>query len=105
MANYVIKVDYADLNAAATAFTSNAAKVKQLTQKMLTTISEAGGTWTGEASQAYLGQFAKLDDDMDKMYKMIQEHVKDLTDMAAQYKKAEDDNKALSSKLSDSVIS
>lgn len=104
MADYVIKVDYADLNTAATAFSSNATKVRNLTNKMLATIKEAGGTWTGEASQAYLGQFAKLDDDMKKMYDMIQEHVSDLKEMAKNYKKAEDDNKSLSSKLSDNVI-
>lgn len=39
MADYIIKVDYADLEKAATAFSSNQTKVKNLTTKMLNTIS------------------------------------------------------------------
>ena len=104
MADYIIKVDYADLEKAATAFSSNQTKVKNLTTKMLNTISGVGATWTGDASKQYLDKFSKLDDDMKKMHNMIEEHVKDLTAMAKLYKKTEDDNKAFASKLSENVI-
>ena len=45
--------------------------------------------WQGEAASAYGNKFHSLQNDMDRLYRMVQEHVNDLQEMAAHYQKAE----------------
>ncbi len=75
------------------------------TAQMLNTVRSLSGKWEGEASSAYLAQFNKLDTDMTRLKRMIQEHVDDLSAIAAKYKDAENANAALSSSLPIDVIS
>lgn len=104
MADYVIKVDYADLDKAATDFSARLGEVKKITGNMMKAINDAGSTWTGEASAKYIGKFNNLQDDMDKMHRMLQEHIDDLKNMSKQYKSAEDQNEQLASKLKEDVF-
>lgn len=66
---------------------------------MMDTVRNLSAKWEGEASTAFLNQFNKLDGDMTKLKRMIQEHVEDLLKIADVYKKAEAANAQMSSKL------
>ena len=50
------------------------------------------GAWESDAQQAYCQKFKSLDGDMAQMILMINEHVDDLKEMAAQYEKSEASN-------------
>ncbi len=104
MADYVIKVDYADLDKAASDFNADLGEVKKITANMLKTINDAGSIWTGEAATSYIGKFNKLQDDMEKMHHMIDEHVSDLKEMSEKYKRAEEQNAQMASKLKEDVL-
>ena len=63
-----------------------------------------GDVWSGDAATAYTKKFKGLQNDIDRMIKMVNEHVKDLNDMAAEYEKTENANEALANALSSDVI-
>ncbi len=65
----------------------------------------SGRVWSGEAAEAYKRKFQQLQDDIDRMVNMIDEHVKDLMQMADVYERAENANKELANSLKDDVIS
>lgn len=48
-----------------------------------------GSIWEGEAATAYTSKFRQLDDDIQKMIRMVQEHSDDLNEMARIYRDAE----------------
>ena len=80
-------------------------QVKGLTEQMVSIIDSLKSVWEGEAATTYNTKFHQLQDDMDKMYRMIQEHVKDLNEMAQQYISAENSNIDTGNALADNVIS
>ena len=99
-----IKVDTQTLINTAEDFNTKGNQIHTLTTNMLELIKGLQSTWEGDAFAAYTGQFAKLEDDMDKMYRMITEHVTDLKDMAHQYEDAEKLNVETGSSLDGDVI-
>ncbi len=86
-------------------FSNLGSQVNSITQQMLQIVASLGATWAGEANTAYAGKFNSLEDDMTKMYRMINEHVQDLQDMARNYQQAETANVETSSGLQSDVIS
>lgn len=101
----IIKVDPQKLMSTADEFSSTGSQVKTLTDNMVSIIDSMKTMWEGEASTAYNTKFHQLQDDMDKMYRMIQEHVKDLNEMAQQYMTAETANIDTGNSLAGDVIS
>jgi WXG100 family type VII secretion target len=88
--NGTLKVDTSKLRSAASNFSSTSTQIRNATNRMSETVSQISGSiWQGEAASAYLSKFKGLDDEMQKIDKMIQEHVQDLNDMASQYEAAE----------------
>ena len=81
----IIKVSPEQLAATASEFGGQATQLQTLTAQMMDLIKSLSASWNGEASQAYLAKFQGLQPDMDKMFKMIQEHSTDLQEMAAAY--------------------
>ena len=105
MAMAELKVTPSQLKSKAGEFKSKANKVRSTTDKMLNEIKSINGsTWAGDASKAYKSQFAKLENDMNDMYKMITEYANDLEDIAAQYESTEKANEALAQALATDVI-
>lgn len=101
----IIKVKPEQLINTAEEFNSINSNVQQLTQQMMQTVDSLKSAWEGEAATAYSNRFHELDDDMQKMHRMINEHVTDLKEMAQQYQKAEQTNAELGSALAGDVIS
>ena len=105
MAMAELKVTPSQLKSKANEFKNKASKVQNTTDKMLTEIKSINGsTWSGDAAEAYKKQFAKLEQDMNDMYKMITEYSNDLLDIAAEYEKTEKANEALAQALATDVI-
>lgn len=100
-----IKVSTAELKSAASAFSSCGASISSKTRAMLDLVSSiSGSVWSGEAATAYQNKFAGLADDIEKINKMIQEHVDDLNAMADAYDRAEQEAQQQASSLNSDII-
>lgn len=99
-----IKVDPQKLISTANEFNATGGKVKGLTADMMSKVTSMSSVWEGDASNTYINRFKELQDDMDRMFSMIQEHVTDLNDMAQQYITAENANIDLGGSLAGDVI-
>lgn len=105
MAAAMIKVDTKELRKAANAFENTGDKIKDLTTKMTNTVKElTGNVWSGDAANAYTKKFDGLQNDIQKMTKMIKEHVTDLETIAKEYETSEQQNIAVAKALSADVI-
>ena len=101
----ILKVTPEKLMSTADEFQTTGGQVRSLTQEMISIVDSLKSSWEGEAATAYSTKFHQLEDDMEKMHRMIDEHVKDLNEMANQYKTAESANVDTSSALTGDVIS
>lgn len=101
----IIKVDPQKLISTADEFNTTGGQVRSLTEQMMSIIDSMKSMWEGEAATTYNTKFHQLDDDMQKMHRMIEEHVKDLNEMAQQYIAAENANIETGSSLAGDVIS
>lgn len=101
----IIKVTPSTLINTATAFQTTGTQIRNLTGQMTTMVTSLSGqVWSGEAATAYKNKFNGLQDDIEKMIRMIDEHVSDLQEMARGYESAESQNESLASTLSSDVI-
>lgn len=73
-------------------FAVEGGQMKNLTGEMMSLVQGLSSIWQGEAAASYEGRFSSLQSDMDKLYRMVQEHVTDLQEMAGHYQKAESSN-------------
>lgn len=105
MATGTLRVSPEKLQSTASSFEGIGSTVNSLTQQMTSIVTSLSGqVWTGTAATAYVNKFNGLQDDMNRIYKMIQEHSTDLIDMATQYMNAENANADLANSLSSDVI-
>lgn len=103
--NGTLKVDSAKLKATASQFSSTSAQIKNATNSMVQTVGQlTGAVWSGEAASAYVNKFNSLNDEMQKIDKMIQEHVNDLNDMATQYEIADSNAQQQASSLNSDIF-
>lgn len=101
----ILKVTPEKLISTADEFQTTGGQIKTLTQDMIAMVDSLKSTWEGEASTAYSQKFHQLEDDMTRMHRMIDEHVKDLNEMARQYQAAENANMETSNSLQGDIIS
>ena len=94
----------AELKNTASTFQGKAAEVKTLHDEIISKVNALSGSWTGEASEAYKSKFTSLQASMDKVNRMIMEHVNDLNTMAEQYETAENAAKSAASELPASTL-
>ncbi len=87
--NGSLRVTPEQLISTAEAFSNNAASVQTLTNNMLATVDSLNGTWAGEAASAYYNKAHGLQESINKMVRMINEHSTDLKAMAMEYQNAE----------------
>lgn len=76
-----------ELTTAAGDFSAQATQITSLHQSMLGKVRSL--TWEGEAANTYKTKFNALEASMTRINAMIQEHVRDLNEMAQQYSSAE----------------
>ena len=100
-----LKVKPSELKSKASEFKTKASKVHNTTDRMLNLIKQINGAvWSGDAAEAYKKQFAKLEEDMNQMYRMITEYSTDLEQISAEYESTEKANEAIASALATDVI-
>lgn len=101
-----LKAEPGKLKSAASSFESTGRQIQRLTTSMTQTVNEmTGRVWSGDAAAAYTKKFKSLEDDINRMIRMINEHVKDLNQMASEYEKSETQNQNLANSLKADVIS
>ena len=100
-----LKVDPAKLISTAEEFNGTGGQLRSLTDEMITIVDSLNSVWEGEAATAYNQKFHQLDDDIERIHKMIQEHVKDLQEMAQEFIKANNANIDTANSLAGDIIS
>jgi len=101
-----LKVDTAKLTSTASSFDTTANTIRTLTNSMTEIVGQlTGEVWSGDAQQKFTTQFNGLQDDINRMISMINEHVKDLNEMAKNYETAEQTNEQSAGALLSDVIS
>ena len=92
------------LTATSSEFSSVMQQVTSMTNEMMDIVHSLKSQWEGEASNAYQNKFDQLKDDIEKIDKMIKEHVNDLQEMAKVYQDAESANTDMANGLSGDVL-
>ena len=99
------KVSTSKLTSTATSFQSTGNSIKSLTAQMTSLVRGlTGNVWSGDAATAYNKKFQGLQDDINKMIGMVNEHVTDLQAMAKEYERAEEASVTAANSLSSDVI-
>ena len=101
----IIKVSTAKLTSTANSFQSTGNQIKSITNQMTTLVNSLNGSvWSDDAANAYKKKFGQLQDDINRMIKMVNEHVTDLNEMAREYESTQTANTNLANYLSGDVI-
>ncbi|MCX4267226.1 MAG: WXG100 family type VII secretion target [Lachnospiraceae bacterium] len=85
-------VDPRQLKTTSSSFSSRGKSVTSITSTMMSKVRSMRCAFEGEAGNAYINTFSKLQEDMNQINNKIQEHVTDLNDMADNYSRTEDLN-------------
>ena len=100
-----LKVTPEELRSTAAAFASCGSEVKNNTAQMLALVAGISqSVWSGASSASYLNKFQALGADIEKINKMLQEQVNDLTAMAEEYERAEQDAQTAASALKNNIV-
>ena len=100
----ILRVSPEKLTEGASNFSASGKTINTLTSEMMNTVKNLSSVWEGEASSAYINKFSQLQDDIERMNRMIQEHVNDLNEMVVNYRDAENINTQESGGLQGDVI-
>ena len=100
----ILKVTPEKLMQTSGEFATMGNQMKNLTSEMMEQVQGMKSIWQGEAAAAYGNKFHSLQSDMDRLYRMVQEHVSDLQEMASHYQKAEEGSTQQGAGLSANVI-
>lgn len=100
----ILRVTPAELISISNDFSAKGNAISSLTAEMTNQVSSLTSAWEGEAATAYITKFRGLDDDIQLMNRMIQEHVADLQEMANTYSQAEATNLSNIETLTSDVI-
>jgi len=95
----ILKVTPEKLNQAANEFSASGKNISQMTAEMMSIVESMKSVWQGSAASEYAGRFSGLRDDIERINKIIEEHVNDLNQMALEYQNAEDQSVEESAKL------
>lgn len=101
----MLKVTPEKLIEAADQFSNSEQTIRGLVAEMTSIVDGFKSIWQGEAATGFANRFNGLSDDMEKMFNMIHEHASDLTQMANEYKAAEDDSNQQAMSLSMEAVS
>ena len=100
-----IKVAPKKLIATATDFGNQSKNITTLTSEMINKVSSLASTWEGEAATSYIRKFKSLEKDIQVLNRMIQEHIRDLNQMAESYSATERSNQQDAEALLSGIIS
>ena len=101
----ILKVTPEKLIQASNEFSQTGKTISSLTSEMMSIVNGLKSIWQGEAANSYSSRFSSLQDDIEKINRIIQEHVTDLNEMAREYQNAENASLEASSALAADVVS
>lgn len=101
----ILKVTPEKLTQASGEFRQSGQTISQLTSEMIGIVDGLKNVWQGEAATGFINKFDELKDDIERINSMIREHVKDLEEMAAEYKQAEQESLEQAQMLATEVVS
>ncbi|HAG70329.1 MAG TPA: hypothetical protein DCL38_10225 [Lachnospiraceae bacterium] len=101
----ILKVTPEKLIQASNEFSQTGKTISSLTAEMMSIVNGLKSIWQGEAANSYSSRFSGLQDDIDRVNRIIQEHVADLNEMAREYQNAENASLEASSALAGDVVS
>ncbi|MBE6984367.1 MAG: hypothetical protein E7434_01910 [Ruminococcaceae bacterium] len=99
-----LKVAPEQLMTTADEFSTIGNQVRSITAENLQKMTNLSGIYESEEATAYIAKARGLEDDIEKLNAMIQEHVNDLNEMARRYIDANTSVSDLISTLSSDVI-
>lgn len=85
-------------------FQSSGSRIQTQTEEMMNLVSGLTSIWESDASSIYISKFQGLSDDITRIIAMVNEHVADLQEMAANFISAESEAQAEAEALSGDVI-
>ncbi len=88
----ILRVTPNELIAISNEFSGKGSTISALTSEMTNQVVNLSSIWEGDAASAFVTKFRGLDDDIQLINRMIQEHVNDLQEMANTYAQAESAN-------------
>lgn len=100
----ILKVTPQELISTASEFSGKGTVISNLTTEMTNKVTGLASVWEGDAATAYVTKFNGLEDDIQMMIRMVQEHAADLETMAENYTAAENQNLSDFESLSSDVI-
>lgn len=101
----ILKVTPEVLLETADRFAQAEQNIRSLTSEMTAIVDGFKAIWQGEAATGFANRFSSLSDDMEKIFRMVREHASDLTDMANEYRAAEDESVQQAMSLNTEAVS
>ncbi|MCR4740044.1 MAG: WXG100 family type VII secretion target [Lachnospiraceae bacterium] len=101
----MLKVTPEKLLQASGEFSQTGKTISSLTAEMISIVNSLKSVWQGEAANSYNARFNSLQDDIEKINRIIQEHVNDLNEMAREYQNAENAGIEAGSVLASEAVS
>ena len=101
----ILKVTPEKLIQASNEFSQTGKTIRSLTSEMLSIVNGLKSIWQGEAAESYSSRFSSLQDDIEKIGRIIDEHVNDMNEMAREYQNAESASLEASSSLMSDIVS
>lgn len=87
--NVQLKVTPEELKAKSTSVSKIVTQMKREYDNLNSIISKTGSYWTGDGGNSHRGKFSEQKDDVDEMFRRINEHIVDLEKMAGVYTSTE----------------
>lgn len=102
--NGILRVEPQQLISTASEFSNQGSTISNLTSQMVSLVTGLSSAWEGDAATAYINKFKGLEDDIQRMIAMVNEHASDLEEMASIYMEADAANADLANGLVSDVI-
>lgn len=99
-----LKVTPERLIQGAEVFKSNGTNIASITTEMTNLVTGLATSFQGDAATSFISKFKMLDDDIQKLIGMVNEHSNDLIEMANTYMSTERSNEELTDSLDIDVI-
>ncbi len=85
----IIRVTPEALISTAGEFSDQGSTINSLTGEMMQLVTGLSSVWEGEAATTYMTKFKGLEDDIQRIVRMVQEHASDLEEMARIYQETD----------------
>jgi len=100
----MLKVTPEKLLETAQEFANTEANIRNLSQEMCGIVNGFKSIWQGEAAMGFSARFDDLTADMERLFALIRKHSEDLTEMANEYRQAEEESTNLAATLSTEAL-